>query len=426
MTRILFDVSFTRTQHHPTGIPRTVLRLGDALARQPGVDVVPVALHGRQLRRPYGWEGSTPKISGSATPTGRPGQGPSWWIDTAAPQISALLPVPLRRLLWATYQRLLFDRFSRLDTPVELRAGDILLLADASWNYGIWRAARRVRAVGGQVVLIVHDIMPVRHPEFCSPVFAWAFVRWLHRMLPCSNAVVCNSGTTEADLSAWAAGQSLALPPTGHFRLGHNGAAQVPVGAVRANLAHFMSADAPCFAGVGSIEPKKNYGFLLDTFERLWARGLPARLIIAGRPTAQCRDLVQRLQQHPEQGHRLLALFNASDAEIAHVYRHCRALLLASLFEGFGLPLVEARTQGCMVIANDLPAFRELADAGVFFYGEGAPDELEQLIVRLCADRFMSVPPMPPFTWDDSAAQCLHITEALLAPAARAAQRSRA
>lgn len=415
MGRVLFDVTFTRTQARPAGIPRTVARLRDAMATAAaGCEVVPVTFHRGRLRtlRQQPAAAIEPVAAGGEPHTAA---WRRWLLGRLAPLVSARLPTAMRQQAWLAYHRALFNRASRHDSPLKPRPGDVLLLCDASWNYEIGAAAARVRAAGGRVVLMVHDIMPIRQPGFCSPVFAWAFVRWLRGMLAASDAVVCNSRATEDDLCEWAATQAIRLPPTGHFRLGHDAVAHGSPGAVRANLAAFMQAGGPCFATVGTIEPKKNHGFLLDTFEQLWAGGADARLLVAGRPTEQCAGLVRRLLQHPEQGRRLLTVLDASDAEIAHVYAGCRALLLPSLFEGFGLPLVEARSQGCVVIASDLPAFRELADGGVFLHPQGSHAGLADLILRHAqASRPSGLPAMPPFTWDDSAAQCWALMQALL------------
>ncbi|MDB5858958.1 MAG: glycosyltransferase family 1 protein [Ramlibacter sp.] len=428
MGRLLFDVSFTRTQARPAGISRTVARLLESMARAgTGDGVLAVSFHSSGLRRPTaGW--MTAAAPQPAT-TGNFSLGAtrSWLTEGLAPRVSALLPMALRRWAWTTFHRLRFDRISRGDVAVEVRTGDVLFLGDASWNYEIWKAAKQVRAAGGRVVLMVHDIMPIRQPGFCSPIFAWMFVRWLTKVLACSDAVVCNSKATEDDLRSWAASAGLDLPPTRHFRLGHDATGVGAAGPVRPQLARFTAGDVPCFASVGTFEPKKNYGFLLDAFEQLWDRGLPMRLVIAGRPAAQAAAVIQRLLGHPERDRRLLTLLDASDAEIAHLYGHCRALVLASRFEGFGLPLVEARTQGCAVIASDLPVFRELADEGVFLFAQDSREELQQWVVRL-ADQAPEapLPRMAPFSWDDSARQCLAAMEEMLRPRAAPPQRARA
>ena len=122
------------------------------------------------------------------------------------------------------------------------------------------------------------------------------------------------------------------------------------------------------------------------------------------------------MRQHPQQGRLLLTLLDASDAEVAHAYAKCRALILPSLAEGFGLPLVEARTRGCLVIASDLPAFEELADEGVSLYARDSGAQLEALVAaHASVDRRASVAPMAAFTWKDSAQQFLHGMTGLLA-----------
>jgi alpha-1,2-rhamnosyltransferase len=128
--------------------------------------------------------------------------------------------------------------------------------------------------------------------------------------------------------------------------------------------------------------------------------------------------LIEDLHRHPEQGRRLLVVLDGSDDDLAAVYAHARALVFPSLAEGFGLPLVEARTRGCPVIASDLPAFRELADAGVSLYPKNSIEDLEALVLAHAAvDRRTLVGAMPAFTWKDSAEQLLEaVTIVLDAP----------
>ena len=143
-------------------------------------------------------------------------------------------------------------------------------------------------------------------------------------------------------------------------------------------------------------------------FEELWAKGHSVRLLIAGRPTADGRSLVEKMKQHPEQGRRLLTVFDANDQELDHVYAHVRALLFPSLAEGFGLPLVEARVRGCLVIASDLPAFLELGDEGVSFFPQNSANAFAEMVVdHARPDPPAHIVPMRPFTWKESAGQLL-------------------
>jgi glycosyltransferase involved in cell wall biosynthesis len=419
--RVWFDVSYTRTQAGNIGITRTVRRLFEemhALARASGTVCEPVAFHSagfRQVAHPAALprEDAPPASAGGrmfrllSGPTGRR------LISVG----QSLLPAALLRWIWSISSRWTFNALSRDAAKVSFTPGDVLFIADASWKYPAWTAARRARLQGAKVVLLVYDLMPIRRPEFCFALVPLLFGNWLRRMIVCSDAVLCISQATAADLLSWVQEEGLgrrALPPTAHFRLGCD--TQPPGAAVaRADLTRFLGGDAACFSAVGSIEPKKNYAFLLEVFEKLWSRGFDFRLVIAGRPTPECESLVRRLRAHPEQRHRLLTVLDATDAEVAQLYARSRALIFPSLMEGFGLPLVEARTLGCPVIASDLPVFLELADEGVSFFDRTSEQALDALVIEHAArDRRKMVRPQPPFSWRDSALQCDSIMQQLL------------
>jgi alpha-1,2-rhamnosyltransferase len=205
-----------------------------------------------------------------------------------------------------------------------------------------------------------------------------------------------------------------------HFRLGSD-LNKVQDGAVRSSLREFLQAPR-VYASVGSIEPKKNHAALLDAFEEAWAGGSDARLIVVGRRTPECAAVIARMDRHVQQAPwRAMLVDDASDAELAYVYGNCRAVVLPSSFEGFGLPLVEARTRGCPVFANKLAAFRELADAGVEWFDSQRPSTLTRLLLEDAAGRLpLGREAMAPFGWQESARQCLARVDALLAAVGRA------
>ena len=414
MQRLFFDISFTRTQKGNVGITRTVRRLRQEFDRVLPREgrCIPVAFHTQGFR-----EVTEPPAAASRAASGAPREA----ADSLAARLLrgvtesfarrvllALVPQALLYQVWRLHSHWTFDALSAAGRPVQFRPGDTVLMCDASWSYQAWRAVRAAREQGAAVVLMVHDLIPLRHPEYCLPLFSYLFRRWLHAMVGCVDAVVCNSQATLQDLQAYASEAGLRLPPATSFRLGSDLPAQVDADQVRTVVRAFLDGPEPCFAAVGTCEERKNYGWLLDVFEQLWAAGHPVRLLVAGRPNADSHALLQRLKNHPEQGRRLLSLFDASDAEVAQVYAHCRALVFASRAEGFGLPLVEARVRGCPVLAGELPAFRELADAGVFLYPQDDQQALKDLVLEHARrDHRAEVGTMPAFTWEDSARQCL-------------------
>jgi glycosyltransferase involved in cell wall biosynthesis len=406
--RVLVDVSYTRTQTANVGITRTVRRLLaelQPLLHERSIDVTPVAYHSLGFRE-------AAAVTPSAPTGGGGGLVAALWrlLHAGAFRRFAVACIPARVLgwIWRAHGAWTFDHLSAGESPVVFTAGDLLLLCDESWNYQAWTAAQRAAAQGATIVMVCYDLIPIRHPEFCAALFTTAFRHWLVSMLPCCHAVLCISRATQHDLLRFCAEEGLATPVATHFRLGCDIRAGRAERKPRAALHEFLTGEAPCFLAVGTIEPRKNHRFLLKTFEHLWARGVNVRLLVIGRPHPDCHDLVSKMRNHAEQGRLLLNVFDAADVEIDLAYSACRALVLPSLAEGFGLPLVEARTRGCPVIASRLPALAELADAGVFLFDPDRIEALEALLLEHARqDLRHQLQPMPAFTWRDSAAECL-------------------
>ncbi len=127
-------------------------------------------------------------------------------------------------------------------------------------------------------------------------------------------------------------------------------------------------APRPFFLSVGTLAPNKGQALSLVAFEHLWAAGVDVAFVIVGRGGWATLALQRRLRGHAEWGRRLFWFDDASDAELQYFYRHARAVICASLDEGFGLPLVEAARAGAPVIASDIEIFHEVAGDAVSYF----------------------------------------------------------
>lgn len=118
---------------------------------------------------------------------------------------------------------------------------------------------------------------------------------------------------------------------------------------------------------VGTLEPRKNLPVLFTAYERVVARHPDAPpLLLAGRTVEQSAALLGRLAGHPLLDGRVRHLGYVSDAERERLYREASMLVLPSLEEGFGMPVLEAMQIGVPVVASNRGALPEVAgDAGV-------------------------------------------------------------
>ncbi len=125
-------------------------------------------------------------------------------------------------------------------------------------------------------------------------------------------------------------------------------------------------AAAGFWLAVGTIEPRKNYEGLAEAFARLGGEGGRAMpLVIAGKNGWMMQHFDDRLRAL-ELGDAVLRLGYASEAELAWLYRNCFAFVYPTFWEGFGLPVVEAMSQGAPVISSAVSSIPEiLGDAGL-------------------------------------------------------------
>jgi glycosyltransferase involved in cell wall biosynthesis len=111
----------------------------------------------------------------------------------------------------------------------------------------------------------------------------------------------------------------------------------------------------PYLLYVGTLEPRKNVGLVLDLWREL-RREHPIDLILAGRRRADFPEIP------PEPGLHLRGL--TPEEELPGLYSRAIACLYPSYYEGFGLPVLEAMQCGALMIASSDPSIREVAGAG--------------------------------------------------------------
>lgn len=137
---------------------------------------------------------------------------------------------------------------------------------------------------------------------------------------------------------------------------------------------------------VGTLEPRKNVGVLLDAYETLLGRMPRApRLVLAGRATPDAAEWLARLESAPLAG-RAAHLGYVADADQEALYAGARVLVLPSLDEGFGLPALAAMSAGVPVIASRRGALPEVVDNGGTLFDPERPGELAAALERIVTD----------------------------------------
>jgi glycosyltransferase involved in cell wall biosynthesis len=162
---------------------------------------------------------------------------------------------------------------------------------------------------------------------------------------------------------------------------------------------------------VGTLEPRKNIGALLDAFALLLARRRPVpELLLAGRATADAHAWLQRIQRPPLSGH-VRHLGYVAEDQRARLYAGARAVVMPSLDEGFGFPALEAMSAGVPVIASNKGSLPEVIGGAGWLVDPGDVEALAAAIDRVATDdtaaeraRTAGLARAATFTWDRAAA----------------------
>ena len=288
--------------------------------------------------------------------------------------------------------------------------------------YPYWPSPPARRPNAPPAVIFVHDLAFKLRPKEVPWQQRLYMGTVLGRSLREAAAVLVPSEATRRDLLACypiaGLGSKVHLVPEGV-------SPEVPAGPLPHRL-------APGFIlAVGTIEPRKNYLRLLAAYRHLRRESVPLllgdqpgvpELVIAGRPGWAYGDTLERIKT--ERGVRYLG--HVDDATLSALYRAASMLALPSLYEGFGLPLLEAMAHGLPAVVGNVGALPELADGAAILVDPEDVGSIAAGLERLLDDASLreklgaaGKQRAAEFTWERAAAATREVLRGVVAPEAR-------
>lgn len=140
--------------------------------------------------------------------------------------------------------------------------------------------------------------------------------------------------------------------------------------------------DAPYFLCVGTLEQRKNLPRIIEAFNNFAARRKEFRLVLVGNTGYGGEEILRALGRSPA----ILRAGFAGAEDLRRLYAHATALFLPSLYEGFGVPILEAMRAGCPVITSNLGAMKEVAGDAAYLVDPCATEALVAALEQLADD----------------------------------------
>jgi glycosyltransferase involved in cell wall biosynthesis len=299
----------------------------------------------------------------------------------------------------------------RLPLPVQLVTGDIDLFHSPDFVLPPVRA-------GIPTILTVHDLSFLHYPETFTP----SLVKYLNSVVPWSveraTHILADSEATKDDLiNLWRVGEEkvtvLYSGVSGRFRPVTD---KKVLSAVRQK---YDIGDAPYLVSVSTLQPRKNFQMLIRAFKPVAAQ-LPHNLIIAGGKGWLYEAMLAEVAKQGLEG-RVKFIGFVADGDLPALYSDSALMVFPSLYEGFGLPLLEAMACGVPVLSSDASCLPEVAgDSAVLLPPTDQAAWTQTMIEllnnpaqrgRMVAAGFLQA---REFTWKKAAQELLEIYQGLV------------
>lgn len=261
-------------------------------------------------------------------------------------------------------------------------------------------------------IVTVHDLIPLKYPQL-SPKWKYYYRYALPFLLKQSQRIICVSEYTKQDVVA-----NYGLNPA-KIDVVHNGYAQ--------DL-FFPQPDSQVLQKygldkyllyVGDMRFYKNLSRCLVAFDRLPLKDL--QFVITGKKDNFFYPEVERQASRLSAKERIIFLDYVPTADLPSLYSMAQCLIFASLYEGFGLPVLEAMACGCPVITSKVTSIPEVGGDSVFYIDPHSTEDIAQGMYQVVTNiqlqeslRRKGLERSQLFSWDQTAQNVRDIFRNLL------------
>ena len=266
-------------------------------------------------------------------------------------------------------------------------------------------------------VFALQDLTFRLYPDTHKPLNRWYLAMMMPRFLEAADAVVAISECTKKD-AVRLYGLDEARIRVIHAGVNPRFRTSLPEATTPTLQKYRLSGGFILF--VGTIEPRKNLTSLLEAYRALKNEGIGRKLVIAGRKGWSYQGFFRRLRELGLEGDVILPGF-VPDEELPALYGAADLFVYPSLYEGFGLPLLEAMACGVPVIASNSSSLPEVAGEAALLVDPISVQALVGAMRRVLDDRGLreemrerGLQRARRFTWEEAARRTVEVYEEVL------------
>jgi len=261
------------------------------------------------------------------------------------------------------------------------------------------------------IVLTINDLAFVRFPEFNFEWFIEKYTRQVKANALRAKKIIAISKSTKNDIVNF-----FGIPP-GKISVIYPAADKVfkKLKNPDTSVLNRYNTGGEYILSVGTIEPRKNYPLLINAFGKIKPRYPRLKLVIVGR-TGWKSEASYKAREDSPYKQDILFLGRVEDSDLVHIYNQALAFVYPSLFEGFGLPVLEAMSCGLAVIASNTSSLPEVVGESGMLIPPRQFQDLSEAIDKLLSDSSLkkelsekAIRQAEKFSWLDNATRTLKV-----------------
>jgi len=229
--------------------------------------------------------------------------------------------------------------------------------------------------------ITIHDVAFKRFPESYSRLSRW-YLNWGTRFaVKHAKTIIVPSATTKDDLIKYykADPQKIHVIP-----LGYKSVKRTDEKFRASRLKYYSLESKKYFLFIGRVETKKNIQALIKAFQQISKESPNIKLVLAGKTGVGGDEILKSAKNE-----KIVATGYITDADKEALLKNCLCFVFPSLFEGFGLPLLEAMDTNVPIIASKIPTSYEIAKQNALFFKPFDVDALAHFMKIVITDEDM-------------------------------------
>jgi len=227
---------------------------------------------------------------------------------------------------------------------------------------------------GAKSVVTMHDAIFVRYPELYDPFYRTIFTRKNRYSCKVADRIIAISEQTKSDIIEFFGADESKIDVVYQ---GCNNIFRQPVSKDQVDaVKQKYNLPNDFIVTVGAIEKRKNQGIIIDA---LYQGKIDIPLVIIGGKTKYSDEIAQKINKY-SLDQQIVVLSNVSTEDLPAIYHAALCMIYPSLFEGFGIPILEALCSQTPVITSEGSCFAETGgDAALYINPKKAEDVADKL-----------------------------------------------